>query len=614
MLPAEAQIQNPDLFGELRRLNSDIILLAYVPTLSFNHRFWFDALHQKLLRGIRDEWWLRDAGGARVSIWPGTEALNLTSGWASYLAQFTQNEILASGTWDGVFFDEVDACISCRNGGNVDTDRNGSRDDAVSADRAWRQGYVSLLASARTFFGRERLIMINGSSTPEYQPYVNGRMFEAFPTPWEGAGRWEDVIRNYLTLEKTVGGSPPLFFVSGDTANTGLQTNYRDVRFGLTSTLLGGGYFGYDYGTENHGQLWWYDEYDTFLGRPQSAPRDEKSPANTAVTPSVWRRDFEKGIVLVNATDGSQTVSLRGDFEKLHGVQDPATNDGSIVSRVSLLPADGAILLRVSEQVLGTSFPNGAFARIFNKEGTVVRTGFFVYDVRVRGGQNTILLDLEGDGTTEAITAQGGRIDIWNADGTQRLSFAPYGERYTGQINIAVGDLDGDGTPEIVTGAGAGGGPHVRVWTRDGKPRGGGFFAFDKNFRGGVTVAVAHVNGDRRSEIITGAGAGGGPQVRIFSADGAVVHNGFFAYDERFRGGVNVAAGDLDGDGKAEIVTGAGRTGGPHVRIFDGTGRSLGRGFFPYDQNRRDGVIVGASDINGDGTAEVIALTTDILP
>src|SRR5262249_57247349 len=42
----------------------------------------------------------------------------------------------------------------------------------------------------------------------------------------------------------------------------------------------------------------------------------------------------------------------------------------------------------------------------------------------------------------------------------------------------------------------------------------------------------------------------------------------FFAYTPTFLGGVNVAAGDLNGDGKAEIVTGAGPGGGPHVRIF----------------------------------------------
>ena len=109
----------------------------------------------------------------------------------------------------------------------------------------------------------------------------------------------------------------------------------------------------------------------------------------------------------------------------------------------------------------------------------------------------------------------------------------------------------------------------------------GNFFAFDPDFDGGVTVAVGDVLGDPDPEIITGAGPGGAPNVHVFSMAGALLGE-FFAYDAAFGGGVSVAAADVDGNGKAEIVTGPGFGGGPDVRIFDGGGDVLSR-WMAYD-------------------------------
>ncbi|HIE57906.1 MAG TPA: hypothetical protein EYP88_06735, partial [Anaerolineales bacterium] len=63
----------------------------------------------------------------------------------------------------------------------------------------------------------------------------------------------------------------------------------------------------------------------------------------------IWRRDYEHGIALVNATHSPQTVSLGGEFRKINGTQAPDVNDGSLVSDVTLAPLDGLILLRETE-------------------------------------------------------------------------------------------------------------------------------------------------------------------------------------------------------------------------------------------------------------------------
>jgi hypothetical protein len=57
--------------------------------------------------------------------------------------------------------------------------------------------------------------------------------------------------------------------------------------------------------------------------------------------------------------------------------------------------------------------------------------------------------------------------------------------------------------------------------------------------------------------------------VRVFDgASGAVVQD-FFAFDPSSRGGVGVAAADATGDGRPELVTGAGPGGGSRVRVLD---------------------------------------------
>jgi hypothetical protein len=140
----------------------------------------------------------------------------------------------------------------------------------------------------------------------------------------------------------------------------------------------------------------------------------------------------------------------------------------------------------------------------------------------------------------------------------------------------------------------------IRLFTTDGLfVR--SFPAFAAGFTGGVSLSSARADGPRRNSLVAGALAGGAPQVRVFDYN-ARPYATFMAYDERFRGGVDVAAGDLDGDGRDEVVTGAGVGGGPHVRTFSLAGAVKG-GFFAFDSARRSGVDVAVGDLDGDGRA-----------
>jgi len=237
--------------------------------------------------------------------------------------------------------------------------------------------------------------------------------------------------------------------------------------------------------------------------------------------------------------------------------------------------------------------------RAFDAAGAASRSVNFYSRVGGRGGTIAAMTPFES-GYPNTVTGSGP-----GADGTFSWFGAVYGAYpgFPGGVNVATGDLDGDGVDEIVTGAGPGGGPHVRVFRRtagnpsipDCYPRlaeAAGFMAYDTLFAGGVNVAVADVDNDGKAEIITGAGAGGRPHVRVFDERGRVKGE-FMAYDPAFRGGVNVAAADLMGDDSADIVTGAGPGGGPHVRVFDRKGKALA-GFYAYAPSFIGGVFVAA--------------------
>ena len=237
---------------------------------------------------------------------------------------------------------------------------------------------------------------------------------------------------------------------------------------------------------------------------------------------------------------------------------------------------------------------------------TTTQTGFANGSAPVAATSLAPIAPLVTSTPTTSSTSQSTTVTLYDPVTNEPTgSVAPF-PGFTGTISVTSGDFNHDGVADIIAGAGLGGGPAIAVINSQTGEVMESFFAFDPAFTGGVNVAVYDVNNDGILDIIAAAGAGGGPEVRIFNGDGLTILRSFYAYAEDFTGGVSVATIDLNNDGILDIVTGAGAGGAPHVKVFDGSTNEILSQWFAYPISFTGGVFVAVGDISNDGNIELV--------
>lgn len=221
--------------------------------------------------------------------------------------------------------------------------------------------------------------------------------------------------------------------------------------------------------------------------------------------------------------------------------------------------------------------------------------------------------DFDDDGSDELVlgTKYGGTpvVRIARTDGTLITSFDAYDDGMDWGIEVATGDLDGDGRPEIVTAAGAGTNGHVRVLDETGQALYlvNGFFPFGTETRNGLFAAVCDIEGDGVSELVTASGPGGPPRVSLWGLDGRGYLGEFAPFDEGRKEGMRIACGDLDGDGRDELVVAPAYGGPATVRVFDGRAFAQLAEFDAFGEGFSGGLNLDLFDLDGDGRDEIIA-------
>jgi hypothetical protein len=269
---------------------------------------------------------------------------------------------------------------------------------------------------------------------------------------------------------------------------------------------------------------------------------------------------------------------------------------------------------------VGSDAGRVATVTMYNPDGTVrfTATPFgsaYTAGVKVASG------DVTGDGVADVVvgtTGGPGRARVIDGKtGQLRPGSVFSSSSYTGLVEVAVGDVTGDGVADVAVGTSEGR-PRVRVY------RGGDFsrLADFRPFSGGSSqgrarVALADVTGDGRADLAVSGLYSTGTRVAVYT--GTSLRSGtsparafpeFTLTGAGFAGGVNLAAGDLNADGRADLIFGAAFDGG---RVLALSGRDLAQGarttlvdFTPAGAGYGNGVRVGTRDLDGDGRADLL--------
>ncbi len=335
--------------ANLKELSGGKILVGQYTVLSESQDNAKDGAKREIPTKLDEmNWWARKADGSRVQWTPRYSAweINITSWtrpdsdgrrWPQWMAEYADRTYFRSAPFDICYCDNVFQRPRMSADWNVDGKDDNPKDPLIAA--GYRAGHRAEWDRIRQIHPGIRL-MGNAEgdlADAEYQGQLEGAFLEG-------------LMGKSWSIEKYAGWAAMMRRYHGVMANTrqphivgfnvhGKTSDFRFMRYALASCLMDDGYFCFTDSEKEYSSVAWFDEFDYKLGaatsKPPAAPWKE----------GVWRRDFQRGIALVNPTDHPVTLTLEPGLSHLTGKQDPI-NNGAPVSSVTLEPKDGIILAK----------------------------------------------------------------------------------------------------------------------------------------------------------------------------------------------------------------------------------------------------------------------------
>lgn len=250
--------------------------------------------------------------------------------------------------------------------------------------------------------------------------------------------------------------------------------------------------------------------------------------------------------------------------------------------------------------------------------GGTFQREFFAFEKTFRGGMSLAFGDLGTDGQKEIVVGAGigrvGEVRVFSTTGSHVATFLPYGSAFRNGVNVTLADVNGDGTKEIIT-APMRGDQRVRTFGY----RSGRYTQVQPEFGSGylsTSLAAGDLNADGKAEIVVMSEAAGSPTILAYALRGTryqriAALQGVFS--TRYRTGYSLAVGDVQGDGIQDIVVTRSSITEPEVRTFTLRGSSFRQQsvFTALGKTARGGGRIAVMDYNGDG-ADDILLTRNI--